>query len=70
MHPHPILMHTLHDDRNREVEAALTRRHVNQAYDALTASNPRHPLLRQVLALLVPVWRLRFHATSSTRRYL
>jgi len=52
MQPHPILMQTLHDDRNREVEAILTRQHVDQAYDALAVSRSRHPLVVRVLALL------------------
>jgi hypothetical protein len=60
-------MHTLHDDRNREVEAALTRRHVNQAYDVLAASGHRHPIVVRVLALLVPTWRLSRGKVSSAR---
>ena len=52
MQPHPILMHTLHDDRNREVEAILTRQHVDQAYDALAVSGSRHPLVVRILSLL------------------
>jgi hypothetical protein len=52
MQPHPILMHTLHDDRNREVEAILTRQHIDHAYDALGVSGSRHPLVVRVLALL------------------
>jgi hypothetical protein len=54
MQPHPILMHTLHDDRNREVEAMLTRQHVDQAYDALAlaVSGSRHPLVVRILSLL------------------
>jgi hypothetical protein len=67
MQPHPILMHTLHDDRNRELKAALTRRHVNHAYDELTASEPRHPIVERVLALLVPTWRLSRGKASSAR---
>ena len=51
MHPHPILMQTLHDDRNREVEAALMRRQANRAYDAIAGPTPRHLVVR-FLALL------------------
>ena len=58
MQPHPILMHSLHDDRNREVEAALTRQYGNQAYDAVTTFGPRHPLVARVLGLLFPMWGL------------
>ena len=67
MQPHPILMHTLHDDRNCELEAPLTRRHVDQAYDALTTSGPRHPLVVRLLALLVPMWGLSKGKASSAR---
>jgi hypothetical protein len=52
MQPHPILMHTLHDDRNREVEAILTRHHIDQAYDALAVSGSRHPAVVRILSLL------------------
>jgi len=52
MQPHPIIMQTLHDDRNREVEAILTRQHIDQAYDALAVSGSRHSLVVRILALL------------------
>jgi hypothetical protein len=67
MHPHPILMHTLHDDRNRALEAALTRRYVDQADDALTTSRPRHPLVVWVLTLLVTMWGLSTGKARSAR---
>jgi hypothetical protein len=67
MQPHPILMHTLHDDRNRAVEAALMRRRVNQTYEALTASGPWRPIVVRVLALLVPRWGLSRGKASSAR---
>jgi len=54
MHPHPILMHTLYQDRNREVEAALMRRQVNRAYDAIADPTPRHLVVR-FLALLASI---------------
>jgi hypothetical protein len=52
MQPNPIIMQTLHDDRNREVEAILTRQHIDQAYDALAVSGSRHSLVVRILALL------------------
>lgn len=52
MQPHPILMHTLHDDRNRELETWLTRHHVNHADEAFAASRPRHLVIARVRALL------------------
>ena len=52
MQPHPILMQTLHVDRNRAVEAILTRQHVDQVYDALAVSGSRHPLVVRILSLL------------------
>jgi hypothetical protein len=60
MQPHPILMHTLHDERNREVEAILTRQHVDQVYDALAlaVSGACHPLVVRILSLLALMRRL------------
>ena len=52
MQPHPILMQKHHDDRNREVEAILTRQPVDQVYDALAVSGSRHPLVVRILSLL------------------
>jgi hypothetical protein len=67
MYPHPILMQTLHDDRNRALEAALTRQYVDQADDALNSSRPRHSLVVWVLTLLVPIWGLSKSKARSAR---
>ena len=58
MTPHPILMHTLHDDRTREVEAALKWRHVNQPDEVDADLASRHHLAVRVLALLSMMWGL------------
>jgi hypothetical protein len=66
MHPHPILMHTLHDDRNREVEPLLTRRQINQAYDARAESGSRHFLVERALALLAFLRRIPVGKAAGT----
>jgi hypothetical protein len=48
MAPHPILMHILHDDRTRELEALLVqRRRVDQA-NAVPAPAAREPTMPTV----------------------
>jgi hypothetical protein len=56
MTPHPILMHTLHDDRTRDVEAALRWQHVNQPDGVPADPASRQHRATRVLALLSLIW--------------
>jgi hypothetical protein len=56
MIPHPMLMHTLHDDRIRELEATLKWRHINQPGEVPADPASRPHLAVRVLALLSLVW--------------
>ena len=64
MQPHPILMHTLHDYRAREVEVVLTRQDVVRAYKQVAASAPRQHLVARALTFLAVIWR--FPAIKAT----
>ena len=52
MGPHPILMDTLHHDRQRKLEDALKWRHVDQFDEASAEPASRQPLVVRVLARL------------------
>jgi hypothetical protein len=69
MTPHPILMHVMHDDRSRAMDAEVTwRQRLEQEIDVVEArSTPRRSTFHRVLALLAPEFRRQQVNVSNTR---